>query len=82
MIALGEEQLDDHPTVAAKPLGVGIMSAALKKGALDAAGYAAMIATTTRLNTPGPELAALDDGRRRGSRYDCVVDLDCAGRDH
>jgi selenide,water dikinase len=43
-----------------KPLGVGVMSAALKKGALDADGYARMIATTTRLNTPGPDLAALD----------------------
>jgi selenide,water dikinase len=36
------------------------MSAALKKGALDANSYARMIATTTQLNTPGPELAALD----------------------
>ncbi len=42
-----------------KPLGVGILSAALKKGALDADGYARMIATTTRLNTPGPDLARL-----------------------
>jgi selenide,water dikinase len=40
-----------------KPLGVGILSAALKKGALDADGYAAMIASTTRLNTPGRELS-------------------------
>ena len=45
--------------VLGKPLGVGVMSAALKKGALDAAGYDRMIATTTRLNTPGPALAAL-----------------------
>ncbi|HUP07788.1 MAG TPA: selenide, water dikinase SelD [Caldimonas sp.] len=44
-----------------KPLGVGVLSAALKKGELGDAGYAEMIATTTRLNTPGPELAALDD---------------------
>ena len=43
-----------------KPLGVGILSAALKKEKLDAAGYARMIAVTTQLNTPGPELAALD----------------------
>ena len=43
-----------------KPLGVGVLSAALKKDALDAAGYACMIATTTQLNTPGPDLAALD----------------------
>ena len=46
--------------VLGKPLGVGILSAALKKEKLDAAGYERMIATTTRLNTPGPELAALD----------------------
>ena len=43
-----------------KPLGVGVLSAALKKDALDAAGYACMIATTTQLNTPGPDLAALE----------------------
>ncbi len=42
-----------------KPLGVGILSAALKKEKLNAAGYAQMIAVTTQLNTPGPELAAL-----------------------
>jgi selenide,water dikinase len=45
--------------VLGKPLGVGVMSAALKKGLLGAAGYAQMIANTTRLNTPGPDLAAL-----------------------
>lgn len=45
--------------VLGKPLGVGVLSAALKKGALDAAGYGQMMATTTKLNTPGPELAAL-----------------------
>ena len=46
--------------VQGKPLGAGIFSAALKKGALDEAGYARMIAMTTQLNTPGPELAALE----------------------
>ena len=46
--------------VLGKPLGVGVMSAALKKGRLDAADYAAMIGATTRLNTPGPDLATLD----------------------
>jgi len=46
--------------VLGKPLGVGVLSAALKKEQLDAAGYERMIATTTRLNTPGPELAAID----------------------
>lgn len=43
-----------------KPLGVGVLSAALKKDQLDTAGYAAMIAATTKLNRPGAELAALD----------------------
>ena len=43
-----------------KPLGVGVLSAALKKDALSADGYAQMIANTTKLNTPGPDLAALD----------------------
>ena len=44
-----------------KALGVGILSAALKKDKLDAAGYAQMITVTTQLNTPGPDLAALSD---------------------
>ena len=43
-----------------KPIGVGVLSAALKKNALPAEGYAHMIATTTQLNTPGPDLARLD----------------------
>ena len=43
-----------------KPLGVGVLSAALKKEQLSPAGYEQMIASTTRLNTPGPELAGLD----------------------
>jgi selenide,water dikinase len=45
-----------------KPLGVGVLSAALKKDKLDAEGYAAMIANTTKLNKPGrllPELAGV-----------------------
>lgn len=46
--------------VLGKALGVGILSAALKKQKLDAAGYAQMIGVTTQLNTPGPDLAALD----------------------
>jgi len=45
--------------VLGKPLGVGVYSAALKQGRLSAEDYARMIALTTRLNTPGPELAAL-----------------------
>ncbi|MCB6178365.1 selenide, water dikinase SelD [Rhodobacter sp. Har01] len=46
--------------VLGKPLGVGVMSAALKQGALGAAGYATMIDSTTRLNAAGPDLARLD----------------------
>ena len=46
--------------ILSKPLGVGILSAALKKDALDAEGYAAMIENTTKLNKPGQALAAMD----------------------
>ena len=42
-----------------KPLGVGILSAALKKGLLNAASYATMVATTTKLNKPGIALATM-----------------------
>jgi selenide,water dikinase len=42
-----------------KPLGVGVLSAALKKDKLDAEGYAAMIANTTKLNKPGKALSEL-----------------------
>ncbi|MFN4116659.1 MAG: selenide, water dikinase SelD, partial [Inhella sp.] len=45
--------------VLGKPLGVGVYSAALKKEKLGTEGYAAMIAATTKLNTPGPALAQL-----------------------
>jgi len=46
--------------VLGKRLGVGVLSAALKKGQLSADGYAQMIASTTQLNTPGPALARID----------------------
>ncbi len=36
-----------------KPLGVGVYSAALKKGRLDPERYATLLASTTQLNTPG-----------------------------
>ncbi len=45
--------------VLGKPLGIGILSAALKKGILDAAGYAVMLDWTTRLNTPGEALGTM-----------------------
>jgi len=43
-----------------KPIGVGVLSAALKKEQLSEAGYRQLIDTTTKLNTPGIALAALD----------------------
>ncbi|MFZ9530215.1 MAG: selenide, water dikinase SelD, partial [Burkholderiales bacterium] len=43
-----------------KPLGVGVLSAALKKGVLSPAGYTAMLDSTTRLNTPGEALSGMD----------------------
>jgi selenide, water dikinase len=39
--------------VLGKPIGVGVYSAALKKQQLSPEGYRALIASTTRLNTPG-----------------------------
>jgi selenide,water dikinase len=47
--------------VLGKPLGVGILSAALKKGTLSGAGYRAMLASTTQLNTPGVALAEMPE---------------------
>ena len=46
--------------VLGKPIGVGVLSAALKREQLPQEGYRRMIETTTRLNTPGIALAALD----------------------
>ncbi|AMM23737.1 selenide, water dikinase SelD [Variovorax sp. PAMC 28711] len=43
-----------------KPLGVGVLSAALKKEQLSEVGYRQLIDTTTKLNTPGIALAQLD----------------------
>ncbi|AXA91500.1 selenide, water dikinase SelD [Massilia sp. YMA4] len=45
--------------VLGKPLGVGVLSAALKKNVLGEEGYAAMIANTTKLNKPGKALSEL-----------------------
>ena len=44
-----------------KPLGIGVLSAALKTGKLDDAGYATMIAVTTQLNRIGAKLGLRDD---------------------
>jgi selenide,water dikinase len=43
-----------------KPLGVGVLSAALKKGELDAEGYRQMLDTTTQLNRVGAALGRMD----------------------
>lgn len=43
-----------------KPLGVGILSAALKQERLPPGGYETMIASTTQLNSIGAELAGLE----------------------
>lgn len=45
--------------VLGKPIGVGVYSAALKKGLLDDQGYLAMIQSTTLLNRAGSDLAKL-----------------------
>ncbi len=42
-----------------KPLGIGILGSAMKKGVLDAEGYRQLIAITTQLNKVGAELAPL-----------------------
>ena len=53
--------------VLGKPLGIGVYSAALKRGAMLPQHYAAMLASTTQLNTPGiafgkmPAVHALTD---------------------
>lgn len=47
--------------ILSKPLGVGMLSAALKKGSLSAEGYADMVHWTTKLNTPGIALAAMPE---------------------
>ena len=52
---------DGDALVLGKPLGVGILSAALKKGKLSEAGYAEMLKWTTKLNTPGQALAELPE---------------------
>ena len=46
--------------ILSKPLGVGILSAALKKECLSDAGYREMIALTTQLNKPGLALSRLE----------------------
>jgi selenide,water dikinase len=47
--------------ILSKPLGIGMLSAALKKGVLSAEGYADMVRWTTKLNTPGMALSQLPE---------------------
>jgi selenide, water dikinase len=47
--------------ILSKPLGVGILSAALKKGELRPKAYAQMVESATMLNTPGIALAELPE---------------------
>ena len=51
---------DGDVLILTKGLGVGVFSAALKQGRLDAAGYAAMVAATTQLNAVGADLAEIE----------------------
>ncbi len=51
---------DGDVLILSKPLGVGVLSAALKKGLLGDDGYKAMIENTTKLNKPGKALAEMD----------------------
>ena len=46
--------------VLGKPLGVGVLSAALKQGKLSDAGYRLMVEYATRLNRPGVEFADME----------------------
>jgi len=50
---------DGDVIILGKPLGIGIYSAALKRGALADDAYRAMLGSTTQLNTPGMALAAM-----------------------
>jgi len=50
---------DGDVLILGKGLGIGIMSAAMKKGELSEEGYRQMLASTTQLNIPGMQLAAM-----------------------
>ncbi|MDO8988668.1 MAG: selenide, water dikinase SelD, partial [Sideroxyarcus sp.] len=50
---------DGDVLILGKPLGVGVLSAALKKGELSAEGYRQMVDTTTQLNRVGATLGGM-----------------------
>jgi len=47
--------------VLSKPIGIGVLSAAMKKNIITADEYRTMLNLTTQINTPGASLADLDD---------------------
>jgi selenide,water dikinase len=51
---------DGDALILGKPLGIGILGSAMKKGVLDAEGYRQLVETATQANAVGVELAALD----------------------
>ena len=59
VIKRNRDARDGDVLILGKPLGVGILGSAMKKGVLGDDGYAQMLAATTRLNKVGPALAAL-----------------------
>ncbi|MGB4812415.1 MAG: selenide, water dikinase SelD [Methylophilaceae bacterium] len=50
---------DGDALILSKPIGIGVLSAALKKGTLSAEGYQQMLAITTQLNQTGTLLSAM-----------------------
>jgi selenide,water dikinase len=55
-IKRNDRALESDMLILGKPLGIGVLSAALKKGELDDEGYRQMVATATQLNTIGAKL--------------------------
>lgn len=59
MIKTNKGARDGDVLILSKPLGIGILSAVLKKELLSATGYAEMIRWTTKLNVTGTRLAEM-----------------------
>ena len=58
-IKRNDRALEGDVLILGKPLGVGVLSAALKKGELDAEGYRQMVDTATQLNRVGARLGSM-----------------------
>lgn len=56
-LARNDTAQDGNALLLGKPLGIGILSAALRKSNLTEDSYAELLATTTQLNLVGPKLA-------------------------